>query len=38
MSIADDLLQARQRDATFRKEVKQRSRQLLDLLDKETKL
>ena len=37
MSIADDLLQARQRDAAFRKEVKQRSRLLLDLLDKETK-
>ncbi len=37
MSIADDFLQARQRDAAFRKEVKQRSRQLLELLDKETK-
>ena len=37
MSIADDLLQARQREATFRKEVKQRSRLILELLDKETK-
>jgi cell division protein ZapA len=40
MSLADDLLQARQRDAAFRKEVKQRSRLILDLIEtasKETK-
>lgn len=37
MSIADDLLQLRQRDAAFRKEVKQRSRLLLELLDQSTK-